>query len=309
MLQACSTADKIVAAHDLSILVRLYNDENHHSGCKEEKGKPMNWKAIAKPLMPNFVTNWHRRRRAHEGIGRFGFHSHADCDVKGDIQEKYGCNSNLLAFFASNRGVVVHKWHHYIPLYDRYFSPFRSGPVRFLEIGVSNGGSLQMWRKYFGDDAIIFGIDIDPRCERLNGLAGQVRIGSQVDNTFLESVVKEMGGLDIVLDDGSHHMKHVSATIECLFPHLSYGGIYLIEDLHTAYWEQFGGGHRSKNNFFYGFLMDLIDDMHHWYHTNNVKQAAISKDCSGIHVHDSIVVLEKNKVFPPVHSRVGAEDA
>jgi len=274
-----------------------------------ENGKPMNWKTIAKPLMPNFLINWYRRRRVPGRIRHFRFDSHADSDVKRDIQEKYGHNSDLLEFFASNRGVVVHKWHHYIPLYDRYFSPFRSRPVRFLEIGVSNGGSLQMWRKYFGDEAIIFGIDIDPRCERLNGLAGQVRIGSQVDKEFLESVVKEMGGVDIVLDDGSHHMKHVSATTEYLFPHLSYGGIYLIEDLHTAYWEPFGGGHRSKDNFFFGFVMDLIDDMHHWYHKNNVKQPAISKDCSGIHVHDSIVVLEKNKVFAPVHSRVGDEEA
>jgi hypothetical protein len=207
-----------------------------------EKRKPMNWKTIAKPLIPSILTDWYRRSRAHESIGRFQFDSHEASDIERDIQEKYGNDSGLLGLFAKNRGVVVHKWHHYIPLYDRYFSPFRGRPVRFLEIGVSNGGSLQMWRKYFGDDAIIFGIDIDPRCESLNGLAGQVRIGSQVDNNFLESVVKEMGGLDIVLDDGSHHMKHVPATIKYLFPRLSHGGIYMIEDLCTAYWKSYGGG-------------------------------------------------------------------
>jgi hypothetical protein len=270
-----------------------------------EKRKPMNWQTVAKPLIPNIIIDWYRRRRAHEGICRFQFDSHEASDIERDIQEKYENDSELLGLFVKNRGNVVHKWHHFIPLYDRYFSPFRSRPVRFLEIGVSNGGSLQMWRKYFGDDAIIFGIDIDPTCERLNGLAGQVRIGSQVDNKFLESVVKEMGGLDIVLDDGSHHMQHVPATIKCLFPHLSYGGIYMIEDLHTAYWEPYGGGLRAKNNFFSGFLMDIIDDIHHWYHKNNVKNAAISKELSGIHVHDSLVVFEKSKVFAPVHSRVG----
>jgi hypothetical protein len=94
-------------------------------------------------------------------------------------------------------------------LYDRYFSPFRGRKTRFLEIGVNKGGSLQLWRKYFGDDAIIFGININPDCEKLNGLAGQVRIGSQIDRPFLESVIKEMGGVDIVLDDGSHHMQHI----------------------------------------------------------------------------------------------------
>jgi len=266
----------------------------------------MNLKTIAKPLIPNILINWYRTKHAHEGIGQLRFNSDKNSDVKRDIQEKYEHDSELLDYFANNKGVIVHKWHHYIPLYDRYFSSFRGQKIRFLEIGVSNGGSLQMWRKYFGDDAIIYGIDIDPKCEKLNGLAGQVRIGSQTDHCFLESVVNEMGGVDIILDDGSHHMEHIPDTLNYLFPHLSYGGIYMIEDLHTAYWRKFGGGYRSKNNFF-GFAMDLIDDMHHWYHRKKLKRAAVSKDCSGMHIHDSILVLDKNKVFKPVHSRVGEE--
>jgi len=161
-----------------------------------------------------------------------------------------------------------------------------------------------MWREYFGDDAIIFGIDINPECEKLNGLAGQVRIGSQADSEFLESVVKEMGGVDIILDDGSHHMDHIPLTLKYLFPHMNHGGIYMIEDLHAAYWKKFGGGYQSENNFF-GRVTDLIDDMHHWYHSHKLKQATISKECSGIHIHDSIVVLEKNKVFQPAHSEIG----
>jgi hypothetical protein len=266
----------------------------------------MKLKAIAKPFIPNILINWYRKKRAHEGSGQFRFNFEATSDIKRDIQEKYEHDSELLDFFVNNKGAVVHKWHHYIPLYDRYFSSFRGKKIRFLEIGVSNGGSLQMWRKYFGDDAIIFGIDINPKCEKLNGLAGQVRIGSQTDHFFLESLIKEMGGIDIILDDGSHHMEHIPDTLNYLFPHLSYGGIYMIEDLCTAYWRRFGGGYRSKNNFF-GFTMDLIDDMHHWYNRKKLKQAAVSKDCSGIHIHDSLLVLEKNKVFMPVNSRVGEE--
>lgn len=81
-------------------------------------------------------------------------------DIKTDIAEKYGYHGDLLDLFISNRGAAVHKWHHYIPIYDRYFSLFRGKQIRFLEIGVSDGGSLQLWRKYFGDQAIIYGIDI-----------------------------------------------------------------------------------------------------------------------------------------------------
>lgn len=263
----------------------------------------MNLKAIAAPLIPNFLINWYEKKLTREGIDQFWFNADATSTVKKDIQDKYEHDSELLDLFVDNEGAIVHKWHHYIPLYDRYFSSFRGKPIRFLEIGVSKGGSLQMWRNYFGDDATIFGIDINPECEKLNGLAGQVRIGSQTDNLFLESVIKEMGGVDIILDDGSHHMEHIPATLMHLFPYLSYGGIYMIEDLHTAYWKSFGGGYGSRRNFF-RFIMDLIDDMHHWYHKTKLKQSTISTECSGIHIHDSIVVLEKNKIFRPVHSQV-----
>jgi len=153
----------------------------------------MRLKTIAKPLIPNILINWYRTKHAHEGTGQFRFNSDTNSDVKRDIKEKYEFDGELLDIFANNKAGIVHKWHHYIPLYDRYFSSFRGRKIRFLEIGVSNGGSLQMWRKYFGDDAIIFGIDINPKCEKLNGLAGQVRIGSQTDHCFLESLVKEMG--------------------------------------------------------------------------------------------------------------------
>jgi hypothetical protein len=271
-------------------------------------GKLMNYKATVKRFMPSALWRWciaiYTRIYAHESIDRFTFD--ASSDIKSDIQEKYGHRGKLLDLFAGNEGVVVHKWHHYIPLYDRYFSPFRGRQIRFLEIGVCKGGSLQMWRKYFGDDAIIFGVDIDPECEKLNGLAGQVRIGSQTDSVFLQSVVKEMGGVDIILDDGSHHMAHIPITLKSLFSHLSDGGIYVIEDLHTAYWKSFGGGYRAKGNFL-GCLLDSIDDMHHWYHKKKIRQAAISNECTGIHIHDSMVIFEKGRVFRPVHSKVGHE--
>lgn len=148
----------------------------------------------------------------------------AERDARADVVEKYGFEGDLLDIWASNSGAAVHKWHHYIPLYDRYFSAWRGTAVRFLEIGVNRGGSLQMWRRYFGEAASIFGIDINPKCAQYDGLAGQVRIGSQADGAFLESVVDEMGGIDIVLDDGSHQMAHVRETLVRLFPMLENGG-------------------------------------------------------------------------------------
>ncbi|MBZ0124160.1 MAG: class I SAM-dependent methyltransferase [Roseovarius sp.] len=228
-------------------------------------------------------------------------------DVAGDIREKYGYDGDLLRIFTGTSGAMVHKWHHYIPVYDRYFSRFRGTGVRFLEIGVSQGGSMRMWREYFGPEATIYGVDIDPGCARFDGEAGQVRIGSQDDAAFLGAVVQEMGGVDIVLDDGSHMMPHVRKTLDILFPLLAQDGLYMIEDLHTAYWPDYKGGFSSRANFFRD-LGHIFDDMHRWYHARGVSRPGVGDAVSAVHVHDSIAVFEKAPVWPPVHSQVGKAD-
>lgn len=233
---------------------------------------------------------------------RFRFEEEAD--VAEDIRSKYNYDGDLLDIYASNKGAIVHKWHHYIPIYDEYFARFRGTKVRFLEIGVSKGGSLQMWRKYFGPDAVIFGIDIDKDCAQYDGQAGQVRIGGQGDTEFLDQVVEEMGGIDLVLDDGSHRMPHVRASFEHLYPKLETNGIYMIEDLHTAYSPKYGGGYRDGRNFF-RMMRELTDDMHRWYHKKGMRHPGVSPHISGLHIHDSIAVIDKKPVYRPTHSRVG----
>ena len=227
-----------------------------------------------------------------------------DGDVAEDIRERYGFDGELLDIYAGNEGVKVHKWHHYLPLYDRYFSRYRNTPVKFLEIGVNNGGSLQMWRRYLGKDAVLCGIDINPDCAQYDGQSGMVRIGSQDDPEFLAEVVKEMGGVDVVLDDGSHRMPHIDASLKVLFPLLTTGGTYMIEDLHTAYYPRFGGGFKAPENFF-NTVRRMIDDMHMWYHNKgNPQLPEMAREFSGVHVHDSIVVIDKAEALRPTHSRV-----
>lgn len=225
----------------------------------------------------------------------------SNAEIAQDIQEKYGFSGDLLTIFETASDLLIHKWHHYIPLYDRYFQKWRGTPVRFLEIGVSKGGSLTMWRRYLGEDAIIFGIDIDPSCAQFDGIDGQVRIGSQADPEFLRGIVAEMGGIDVVLDDGSHQMAHIKASLDVLFPLCSEGGIYMIEDLHTSYWARFGGGLRSGANFF-ALVRGVIDDMHGWYHFGWKRYPQIAQGCTGVHVHDSICVLDRGATFAPSNS-------
>lgn len=212
----------------------------------------------------------------------------------------------LEALFWNNSKPLVHKWLHYLPIYERHLSQLRSTPLKFLEIGVSKGGSMKMWRDYFGDDATIFGIDIDPKCVEFDGQAGQVRIGSQADRAFLESVVDEMGGVDVILDDGSHDSHHIRASFRELFPKVSEGGLYLIEDLHCAYWPKWSGGYRRKSSFMFD-IKQMADDMHHWYHGRGEKIEAAAGHLAGMHIYDSIAVFEKRAVARPVHAQVGYE--
>ena len=258
----------------------------------------MKFKSALSRLLPNSVLRW---RDASKDIGGMVFD--ADSSIHEDIKSKYNFDEALLELFVGNEERPVHKWHHYIPLYAQYFCRFRASPVRFLEIGVFRGGSLQMWRKYFGENAIIYGIDSDSECAKLNGLSAQVRIGSQDDPEFLRQVVDEMGGIDVILDDGSHQAKHQIKSFKYLFPRMNRGGVYMVEDLHTSFWRGYGGGYGRQSNFF-GFSSDLINDMHHWWHFNRLKHPTLKDMCSGVHIHDSIAVFDKGAVYEPTHSMV-----
>jgi hypothetical protein len=140
------------------------------------------------------------------------------------------------------------KWgpHFYTPVYHGLFCHLRERPIRLLEIGVGGyvletwgGASLAMWAEYFANGQIT-GIDITAK--RLT-LDPRVRIyrGSQDDSAFLKRVCDERGPFDIVIDDGSHVPKHVVASFHILFPVLKDGGMYVIEDVQTAFWPNFGG--------------------------------------------------------------------
>jgi hypothetical protein len=96
-------------------------------------------------------------------------------------------------FFANN-GRIIHKWLHYFAVYDQILAPYIGSKVKMLEIGVFKGGSLGLWRKFLGEEAVIFGVDIDPNCAAFDGEFASVRIGSQDNPEFLRSVVAEMGG-------------------------------------------------------------------------------------------------------------------
>src|SRR5207244_627210 len=116
---------------------------------------------------------------------------------------------NLWADALDNDKRIIHKWKHYFPIYERHFKDFVYKPVTFIEIGCGLGGSLQMWKRYFGPHARIIGIDVNPDCKKFEEDQVEVYIGQQQDLGFLERVIDQFGIPDIVVDDGSHIMSHL----------------------------------------------------------------------------------------------------
>ncbi len=196
--------------------------------------------------------------------------------------------------FLTNQGKVIHKWEHYFPAYERHLAPWKGRSLTFIEIGVARGGSLQMWRRYFGPLATIVGLDIDPRCQEHEESGVSVRIGDQSDILFLDRVMEEFGAPDLVLDDGSHQMDDLWATFEHLYPKVSKNGVYIVEDLHTAYWPDFGGGLEAPTSFI-NRAKGLIDRLNA-DHTHGALEADnFTRQTFAISFYDSMAVFEKGE--------------
>jgi hypothetical protein len=133
--------------------------------------------------------------------------------------------------FNEHKGNVIHKWHHYFDIYDNHFQRFRGRKVVILEIGIFKGGSLEVWRKYFGPQCEIIGIDINPLCKRFEDEKTKIFIGSQDDRNFLRNLKKEIPKIDILIDDGGHMMDQLRITFEELYDWVAEDGVYLAEDL------------------------------------------------------------------------------
>jgi hypothetical protein len=138
--------------------------------------------------------------------------------------------------FGSDKGLQQHG---YTRIYHRYFSHLQERAFTFVEIGVANGSSLKMWEVYF-PQAKIFGIDINPACKQFESERSTVLIGDQSDIKFLGEAVNESGPVDVLIDDGGHTMRQQQTTLSEMFKHISPGGVYIIEDLHTSYWRNYG---------------------------------------------------------------------
>ena len=224
------------------------------------------------------------------------------------LSKKYADN-DLFKFCMEKDHRHITKWLHYFPIYEKWFSKFRNTDVVFVEVGVFQGGSAQMWKDYFGKKAKIIGVDIDERCKNFEEDQITIEIGSQEDRNFWADFKQKYPRVDILLDDGGHTMNQQIISFKEMFPHIQEGGIYMCEDCGTSYRKDrdtWGGGYGNPNTFI-EYSKKLIDMMNAYESKGIIEPDYFTHNIGGIHFYDAIVVFERNYVpFAPFDCQIGA---
>ncbi len=149
------------------------------------------------------------------------------------------------------------KHSNYFEIYDELFEKYREKKITFVEIGVTNGGSLMMWREYF-KEANIIGIDFNPSAKKWEEYGFKIFIGDQSDPKFWTDFFSKVGKIDILIDDGGHTNQQQISTFHSCYENINENGIILFEDTHSSYLKEFGNP--SKYSFM-NFCYNLVDVM------------------------------------------------
>jgi cephalosporin hydroxylase len=197
------------------------------------------------------------------------------------------------------------KWYPYLSLYEAYLSKFRHHQlVTLVEVGVQEGGSLDMWGKFF-PEAQIIGIDIDPKCYELQYTNKNISvvIGDAGDPKFWDDFLvrfNNASGIDIFIDDGGHFMNQQITTLEKVWSYMSQGSVYICEDAHTSYMPYNGGGIKRDGTFI-EYAKTLIDVQHYSWMQSKTSDMMLKRkrfsNLKGIYFHDSFVVMEKDHPY------------
>lgn len=189
-----------------------------------------------------------------------------------------------------NEGHGIWKWEHYFDVYHRHFARFIGHKVNVLEIGIHSGGSLEMWRSYFGEQSHIYGVDIEAACKAYENDHVSVFLGDQADRAFWSNFRKSAEGIDILIDDGGHTPEQQQIALEEMLPNLRPGGVYLCEDVHGRF------------NRFCAFATGLVHELNGMNCiSDSPLQSSVSRFQSSIHsihFYPYLVVIEKHRVPP-----------
>lgn len=184
----------------------------------------------------------------------------------------------------------------YFQVYEELLSKYRNKPITFVEVGVLNGGSLFMWRHFFGSEARIIGVDFNPLAKRWEKDGFEIHIGSQSDPNFWNQFFNSVGMVDVLLDDGGHTNEQQIVTTYESIPFIKDGGLLVVEDVHASYFKDFGNP--SKYSFI-NYAKLFIDGINGRFPGVEVVQNIFRDAVYSAHFYDSIVAfsIDRRKCF------------
>jgi len=210
-------------------------------------------------------------------------------------------------FYKVKKKCSMHKHKHFFDIYETHFNQFLGKNPKILEIGVGQGGSIEMWNYYFDGECEIYGIDIDPDCLKHQDTLGlknvDITIGDQESNEFWDNYLFDKPKFDIIIDDGGHTMNQQIVTFENTYEKMSESGVYLCEDVQTSYFHAFGGGYKSEGTFL-EYSKNLIDGLNSNYsdHSggnfipyNEDRLTAIHKSTKSLTYYNAVLVFQRQK--------------
>lgn len=204
--------------------------------------------------------------------------------------------NDLEKIFLDEPHRLICKHLRYLRVYEHFFARFKEKEnLTIVEVGVFGGGSLQLWKKYFGKNVRVIGIDINPECKRYEEEQIEIFIGSQSDRDFWKEFKRNVNNVDLFIDDGGHTMLQQRITFEEMFNHLAPDGVYICEDCATSYWPSMGGGYKVKDSFI-EYSKNCIDYINARYSkSKKLRPNYITKTLGGVHFYDQMVVFEKQR--------------
>jgi hypothetical protein len=182
------------------------------------------------------------------------------------------------------------KWNNYFDIYNNLFKKFVNKKITFVEVGIGNGGSLFMWRKFFGKKAKIIGIELNPEAKKLEKFGFKISIGDQSDPHFWKSFYKKYGKVDILLDDGGHRNIQQITTFMESYSHVKPNGKIVVEDTHTSFMKKKGFKNPSKYSFI-NFSKLIVENMHRRNPMLDKELNKLSKKIESVFYYDSIVSI------------------
>tara|TARA_B100001123_G_C15187491_1_gene977921 strand:- start:328 stop:1209 length:882 start_codon:yes stop_codon:yes gene_type:complete len=189
----------------------------------------------------------------------------------------------------------------YFQVYEEIFKKYVGKKITFVEVGVLGGGSLFMWRDYFGKDARIIGIDLNPDAEKWKKHGFEIFIGSQSNEKFWNNFYKEVGKIDILLDDGGHHNNQQITSVHASIPNINNEGVIVVEDTHSSYMSSFGNPSKFS---FINFSKYVVDKINYRFPLTNPKMRQKKEGrIFSVTFYESIVAFNINseKCFDPEH--------